>query len=138
LVPPGPPDAALDLMPPHPANDTLIFVNGGTESAGGQAPGVDVGNLGEDAGVAGDTVGLAHLLYLAGARGGSAADDFLNFIANVISHEAGHNFGLDHIQASQAEAWGTSLMTLEVGATNLAFTDRTYLVGDPALVSQNA
>jgi hypothetical protein len=117
---------ALTTLDNGIAGDALIFVTGYHEGGGGQAP-FDPANHFDDVGGAGASVGIARMLADAGWSGRAARDLFVNAVANVISHEVGHTFGLDHVDV-RARPDAVSLMTPSVGFDDLNFPDVTYQV----------
>lgn len=97
---------ALGQMAGSPAGDALVIVSG-DDGAGGQAM-LDTGNPRDDAVIAGGARGIARLMadgFVGGSRtAANARDAFLNLAATFISHEAGHSFGLDHVDVARAPA----------------------------------
>jgi Ca2+-binding RTX toxin-like protein len=119
---------AVELLQTNSAHDALIHVDGHHSNTGGQAP-FDSGNDRDDAGMAGGSVGVAVALAGDPSPPDIKAAMFINQIANFVSHEIGHTFGLDHILYYEAPAWGTSMMPPFLGAENLTFADVTYETG---------
>lgn len=107
---------AQSLMANSPTGDALIFVTGHHTASGGQAP-LDIGNTKDNVGAAGGTVGVATSMA---AKWWASGDAFINRFANIVSHEAGHTFGLKHVDGSIHPGF-RSLMTSAVGKENLNF-----------------
>ena len=121
---------AVDRLMVNRAHHALIHLSGAhdMDGIGGQAP-FDAGNRRDDAGTVGTAVGLAR--RIANSLDTDDTDEvkvakFVNKFVNLVSHEAGHTFGLKHIARYEAPAWGTSMMTPFVGAGNLTFADVPY------------
>jgi len=107
---------AQSLMANSPTADALIFVTGHHTASGGQAP-LDIGNTKDNVGAAGGTVGVAKSMA---GKWWASGDRFINSFANAVSHEAGHTFGLEHVD-SLIHPGFRSLMTSGVGGENLNF-----------------
>jgi Ca2+-binding RTX toxin-like protein len=121
--------SAVELLLANPEDDALIHVDGNNDPAviGGRAPGV---NRRDDAGRAGGSVGMAIAVATdpGPATASQKAAAFVNWMANYISHEVGHTFGLAHIKRyEEPAALDTSFMTEDLGPVqNLTFADVTY------------
>jgi len=124
-------DSALTRMRSSPAHDTLVAISGHPVNVGGQAA-LDPDNHFDSFAGAFGSVSIAHWIYDIGGRGTTGADAFVNATANFIAHEAGHTFGLDHIDvAVNPESQNRSLMTPLLGWTNCGFADKTYWATGP-------
>lgn len=108
--------AAMNLIARSPAKDTLVWVGIGTSTNGQAAR--DLGNQYDS-------------LTYASLKSDLAFDtnDNANILANLISHEVGHTFGLDHVSPLNGTS-GPSIMSEFIGETNQAFLDQTYLLID--------
>jgi hypothetical protein len=118
--------------------DSLIYVTGWHDGSGGQSH-LDLGNTQDDVGGAGCSVGGArYVVDSMGLTGNAAREAFINLIANMISHEAGHTFGLQHVDASAPGAQGYSIMTPTLDGSVCTFQDKWFHVdGQPSNVWQN-
>jgi Ca2+-binding RTX toxin-like protein len=121
---------ALALMNNGVGGDTLIFAWGWHGAAqdpvgggGGQAP-LDPNNAHDDVGEVGGSVEIARWYAYHGWTGARAREAFLNQTANFIAHEAGHTFGLAHIDTTRhPEAVASDLMVPFMGPEELRFRD---------------
>jgi hypothetical protein len=134
---------ALDRVADNPGGDTYMFVWGTHNPAapgglGGQTGG-DRNNSHDDAAGGAGSVALARDLVNGGWSGAAALNAFVNNIADVISHEAGHSWGLEHITTSvHPQAQGVDVMTPSVGTENLRFRDLSYTVDAADIGMQNS
>jgi Ca2+-binding RTX toxin-like protein len=106
--------------------DAIIVLVGDHDGSGGQAP-VDEGNRRDDAAIVGGSVGVAVGIADASWSNPHKADAFVNQVANFVSHEAGHTFGLSHVDVT-VHPGETALMTPTVGVNDLNFPDRLFCV----------
>jgi Ca2+-binding RTX toxin-like protein len=118
-------DRAIARVQGSAGEDAIILVSGGL-GAGGQAP-YDPGNAVDNAGEVSGTLGIARLVEGMNLGDADSRFAFENFLANLISHEVGHSYGLAHIDTTQASPYPMSLMTPTVGGNNLGFTDQTFM-----------
>lgn len=129
---------ALDQMKRNSGEDVYVPLGGDT-ALGGQSR-LDLDGRIDSAAAAGGAIGVADRMA-DGLRGGvysvaQARDAFLNMLGTFVSHEAGHSFGLEHVDVTQTPAaddrnlmdpfledrntgfWGTNLPTLSNGTQN--------------------
>jgi hypothetical protein len=122
---------ALEQMAESDEHDTYLAPSG-ADGTGGQAL-LDNRNRRDSAAAAGGARGVADWManeLTGGLRtAAEARDGFVNFLASVISHEAGHSFGLEHVLISaHPEADDRNLMDPFLYDRNMSFWDRSLSV----------
>ena len=123
---------AIRIAERNSAHDAIIMVTGSHPHAGGQAP-LDPGNSYDNAGDVSGSVGIAKFIADRQRSGRwsdrRAQDAFVNGVANIISHEAAHTFGLEHIDPER-EPNARTLMSPWWGTRDNNFPDITYATED--------
>jgi Fascin domain len=124
-------DAAINIVKNNSVpGDTLLTIAGRSEGAGGQAAD-DRGNSIDSCGAAGHSVGGARTVVDWGYQGLEARERFINLLSNIIAHEAGHTFGLPHLENIEAQdaANNSDIMVPYLGPQVLSFLDRQWSNG---------
>ena len=106
------------------SGDTLLTIAGREDGSGGQSD-EDNANFRDSCGAAGHSIGAARIVAPWG--GMIARERFINILSNVISHEAGHSFGLEHTDVPDAA--NINLMIPVLGDQVLAFQDEFWSNG---------
>jgi Ca2+-binding RTX toxin-like protein len=124
--------ASQQLINNGVVGDAFIFVWGWHGVGGGGQMPLNYGNTRDDVGEAGGSVSMARFeVENNGLSGAAAREAFLGSMANFIAHEAGHSFGLDHIDMSEnPQTQGVDLMTPLLGGEELRFRNESFLTED--------
>ncbi len=118
----------IEYMTNSETNDAVVIVTGHATNDGGQSL-IDADNRTDNGMWAESSVGTARRIVSKGEWTGTAARDaFLNSIANFISHEVGHSFGLQHVNTT-VHSDVRSLMLSFPKDRNYGFTDQPFTVG---------
>jgi hypothetical protein len=119
-------DHAIRLMNNGINGDMLLYAWAwpGDPGGGGQAP-EEANNSSDDVGEVGGSISVARLVVESrGLSGEAARNSYYSFFSNFISHEAGHSFGLAHIDMAKTPAsQDVDLMTPLLNGVPLTFRD---------------
>ena len=127
---------ALDMMETNAGEDAYILITGAYDDGyiwGGQAAHDEDARV-DNAANLGTTWGIAHSVAMGTdlVNNRLRLDAFVNIVANLISHESGHSFGLEHIKVEatgepkETDPRGSSIMTNAVGKRNTHFANVEY------------
>jgi len=120
-------DFAIKELNNEVKGDAFIFVTGSHSSAGGVAPVDWLGNPNDNYGYVGGLHGFADFVADNFAGKAHRSSVFLNGVANSISHEAAHTFGITHVDtAKDPGAMESSLMTSWWSTRDASFADVSY------------
>jgi hypothetical protein len=105
----------------YSSNDAYIFATGATPSSLQTRPGITTTGIAPiDIGNTQDNTGFAFADTIASLASGSLTV-YASDIAENIAHEAGHTFGLEHVDPTQAIAAGNTMLTTYTSNTPFLF-----------------